>query len=186
MVKICYLMVGVSGSGKSTVVSTLLKQHPGAKVFSLDTERLEMFKADHADLFSDPALTERKLYELAFEHVCSHQSEFNQRVNESWQMVLGCKDVIVVDNTNLTRKSRTRWVTEARAKSFSVVAIQVMVPLGVVLARQRSRLDKMVPSKTVNQMYLSQEEVLLGSEADFLLHVDGTAANVVMTGLQHF
>lgn len=166
MTKNCYIMVGVSGSGKSTAVKKLIDHHAGQNiaVFSLDSARLDFYD----QINSDP----KQAYADAYKYATENAERFDEFVRCAWTETLKA-DVIVVDNTNLTKKSRARWVNEARAKGFKIIAIQMMTPLETVLARQMTRSDKQVPAETVRDMYFRQQEVLVGSEADVLLVVDG-------------
>lgn len=171
--KIGYLMVGVSGSGKSTVVNELTKLHQNAAVFSLDKCRLELFKMQSAISMSDA-----ELYAGAFEYATKYQQQFDSFVTSSWKSALE-QDVVIVDNTNLTRKGRARWCNEMHDKGFNVIGVSVSAPLQVVLDRQSTRGDKSVPAKIVREMYMRQQELFVGSEVDEILHVDGTHAPVI-------
>lgn len=185
--KICFIMVGVSGSGKSTAMEHLKKIAGGEtqSVFSLDDSRL-CFAGNHlagVATFKED-LTEQEAYRIAFEMANENKAEFDTQVNKDWAKALKA-DVVFVDNTNLTRKARARWVQDARAKGFTIWAIQMMTPLDVVITRQKTRVDKVVPESDVRDMYMRQQEVLLGDEADFLLHIDGTSDAPVAMGTFH-
>jgi len=170
MPKTCYIMVGVSGAGKSTAMRALAEKAEGTvKTFSLDDCRLSFF------FKSGPATgrpSEAAVYAGAFAYANEKPAEFNNHVNKEWNEALKA-DVLFVDNTNLTRKSRARWIQEARQKGFSICAVEVHAPLQTVIDRQSTRGDKSVPEHVVRDMYMRQQAMLLGSEADFILHVDG-------------
>jgi tRNA uridine 5-carbamoylmethylation protein Kti12 len=160
-------MVGVSGSGKSTVTYRLWNRYhcdENVAEFSLDVCRL-----DFLDMITDDP---KKAYAMAFKHATENQKQFDEYVNKRWAEALKA-DVIFVDNTNLTRKSRARWIQEARSKGFTIVAVNVMTPLKVVMERQATRKDKSVPLEVVRDMYMRMQEVQ-ADEADYVLHVDGT------------
>ena len=170
MTKTCYIMVGVSGAGKSTAMRALASTSRGTvKTFSLDDCRLSFFfKTGRAT--GRPS--EAAVYGAAFDHAIENPADFNNHVNKEWNEALKA-DTLFVDNTNLTRKSRARWIQEARQKGFSICAVEVHAPLQTVIDRQGTRGDKSVPAAIVRDMYMRQQAVLLGSEADFILHVDG-------------
>ena len=187
MAKTAFIMVGVSGAGKSTVKKALIErlEADGVKthVFSLDDCRMSFMNASHAGQWWSDLDTEADLYRMAFDYANGHQKEFDAHVNEQWSKAL-TGDAVIVDNTNLTKKSRARWVADSKAKGFTVWAIQVMCPLQTVIDRQKSRGDKAVPEHVVRDMYMRQQEVLVGSEVDMMMVVDGTRENANLIG--HF
>lgn len=176
MQKNCYIVVGVSGSGKSTVILNMIREMANSSIpyghisiFSLDTCRLIF----HAREFPDAVFeNEADRYAAAWEYANAESSLFNSFVASWWANAL-TSDTLFVDNTNLSRKSRVRWTQDARAKGFIVSAIEVAAPLSVVIERQRSRTDKSVPEHTVRDMYMRQQGILVGSEVECLYVVDG-------------
>ena len=179
MQKICFVMVGVSGSGKSTVQTKLATSYetPNKYAFSLDSLRLAYTRDKHPQGFElwetmDPS----SFYSLAFKFVNEHTTGFDKYVTASWKEALKA-DVLFIDNTNLSRKSRNRWVTEARKAGFFMVAVEMLTPLDVVLERQKTRGDKYVPEATVRDMYMRQQAVMVGSEVDVIMYVDGTSSD---------
>lgn len=185
--KSCFVMVGVSGAGKSTIMEQLKKISGGKDIrtFSLDDCRLA-FAGNHiaGEIHRRGELSNAEMYRIAFDMANENKSEFNDYVTDSWNKAME-GDVLFVDNTNLTRKARARWCTEAKAKGFSVWGIEVMAPLEVLVARQATRGDKSVPEAVVRDMYMRQQSVLVGSEVDFLMVVDGTADNTKLIGGMH-
>jgi predicted kinase len=174
MPKIAYVMIGVSGSGKSSVIQEIKKGAlPGMRVvvFSLDDCRLSFL----AERVGTEALPEdvKEFYRVAFDFANANAKDFDAFVDKTWIEALTA-DIVFIDNTNLTRKSRARWISDARAKKFEIHAIQMVTPLKTVIDRQKSRHNKSVPESVIHDMYARQQEVLLGSEADCLFVVDGT------------
>jgi len=171
MSKIGYIVAGVSGAGKSTFIKPLLEEYPGktVKVFSLDDCRISLFKSVTKCLdLSDEEMT----YAKAFEYANNNPKQFDSWVNEHWATALKA-DVVVVDNTNLTVKSRARWVQDLKSKNFKVIGVQVNVPLQVAIDRQKTRGDKCVPAGIVREMYMRQQEFFVGTEVDELINVKG-------------
>jgi len=171
-------MIGVSGSGKSTIQRKLMgelssvDQYFGS-TFSLDDVRIRFVRQELSDQIS-ASDSEADIYRMAFQHANDNKKEFDAFVNQEWAATLATNGVIFIDNTNLTKKSRARWISDARSKGYKIVCVQVMTPLDTVLARQSSRTDKSVPLDTVRDMYLRQQEAQLGTECDILINVDGT------------
>lgn len=179
MQKICFIMIGVSGAGKSTAQKALASKHAAnatSRVFSLDNCRVDYFHQSPA--FTGQTVSEAETYAAAFELVSAEPESFSNFVTKCWNSALKEAEVLFVDNTNLTKKSRARWSQEARQKGFLVCAVEVHVPLQVAIDRQLSRGDKSVPEDVVRDMYLRQQSVLLGAEADLLLYYDGTGQNL--------
>jgi tRNA uridine 5-carbamoylmethylation protein Kti12 len=173
-----FIIVGVSGSGKSTIVEQLksLLQEDFTSVFSLDNCRRSFMDEKHTTQWWSDVMTNEDIYNACFQFANENEKEFAEYVTNCWMRALTNENVIV-DNTNLTRKSRARWVNDLRAKKANITAIQVITPLNTVIARQMTRKDKSVPEKVVREMYMRQQEILLGAEADKVLNVDGTADN---------
>jgi len=174
MNKIAFIMVGVAGAGKSTIVEKLShhfeSQNEDAYIFSLDSIRLQMLKSHLENL---EEISTADFYSKAYEFCNLNKEQFQKLIDSSWSNALDSNNVIV-DNVNLTRKSRTRWITDLKRKNFKIVAVQVIAPLDVIIQRQLTRLDKCVPTETVKDMYFKQQEVLLSVEADKVITVDGT------------
>jgi len=167
MDRVCYIIVGVSGSGKSTLVNQLKSQLDDYCVFSLDDVRVDMYSLLNEYIPDD----KKTMYSAAFSFVNQNQEQFNKYVDERWKSAL--KHVhVIVDNTHLTRKSRARWIQDARSKGFKIVVFNVMTPLQVVLDRQSSRADKAVPADVVRDMYMRLQEVQ-ADEYDVLINYDG-------------
>jgi len=161
-VRKAYILVGPPGSGKSTYTSTL----GDVDVFSLDRCR-EAVLDRHRPEITDP----KERYANAFD-ICVHdcKEEFDQLVNERWTECLRSSKDVVVDNTNLTRKSRARWVNDLHARKFHVVMVMFMVTLQTVQDRQSTRRDKEVPADVVRDMYMRLQEPL-STEYDELVFV---------------
>ena len=177
--KVGIIMVGVSGSGKSTWAANIKNDFPDEKVvtFSLDKCRLS-FLMQTPGMISDLD-TDASIYAMAFDHASANQKEFDEWVKKIWDEALTAA-VVVVDNTNLTRKSRSRWVQDMRSKDFTIVGYEMQTPLQVVLDRQDTRGDKAVPASVVRDMYMRQQSLLLGSEVDVLHVVNGVTGSAVM------
>jgi predicted kinase len=173
--KQAFIMVGVSGSGKSSIVAGLKKASITAgmdvRVFSLDTCRIDFFSKaieDSSFTFADA----KNAYAQAFHYCNDNDKEFKVFVADAFEFAKDA-DVLIIDNTNLSRKSRARWIEGARQKKMFVTGIQVDTPLQVVLDRQSTRGDKSVPAERVREMYMSQQQLLHGLEVDRVINISG-------------
>lgn len=169
--KRAFILIGASGSGKSTVRNKLKEVYgESMRTFSLDDCRIN-FYLDRAPV--GEGLTRGDMYGKAFDFANANSKEFNDYVQEIWTATRTAQTV-VVDNVNGTRKSRAPWVQALQKDKFHITMIQVQTPLKVILERQHTRGDKSVPENIVRQMYMRQEEAMVGSECDSVLVIDGT------------
>jgi predicted kinase len=105
------VLVGVPGSGKTTLVKT---QFPKHKRINLDTLHTR------------------------------------NREDEEIANALSNGEDVVIDNTNTTRKTRSKYVQMAKLFGISIRAVYLKVPLDLALARNASRVGKeRVPDNAV-------------------------------------
>ena len=162
--KNCFVIVGVSGSGKSTLVDCIKTEYHDTAVFSLDAVRLKVYSI-HNKITAD---NQHLVYSEAFDFCNNNKKEFDNCVNDDWAICLK-HDNVIVDNTNLTRKARARWIQDARSHGFRIIIISIMIPLQIAIDRQRSRKDKSVPENVVREMYMRMQEVQ-ANEYDILVN----------------
>jgi predicted kinase/CRISPR/Cas system-associated endonuclease Cas3-HD len=170
-----YILSGVSGAGKSTFMRTI--HNP--VVFSLDDCRLDFYDR----ITDDP----KKAYADAWAYANANEKLFAEYVQKRWKDALfeaaRSHNALVIDNTNLSRKSRARWVSELMTSKshhfgggengWAVIGVSVYTPLKTVLRRRLARHDKTVPLDTVTDMYFRAEEFMLGTECHAMLMIDG-------------
>lgn len=175
--KKAFVMIGPSGSGKSTARQALYAKYAEAgamvRVFSLDDCRIKFFLEKKEREAGEEGLTQGELYSKAFAHANKRGKEFDKYVEDEWKAARNAQ-VVFVDNVNGTRKSRKPWVDALKRDNFHITMVQVQTPLEVILERQNTRGDKKVPEDIVRQMYMRQEEAMVGSECDALMVIDGT------------
>jgi predicted kinase len=151
--KVCWVLIGASGSGKSTYSELLNGEH-----HNMDKLRLEWYGDD---------------YTAAFTKSCDDPT-FKNRVQQHFLDIVKRDQNVVVDNVNLTPKSRNFYVTEARRRGYEVHAAVFPLSLDTLLSRRNTRSDKTIPEHVVIQHYNS---LVLPSYVDFdyISVVDGTS-----------
>lgn len=136
--KLCVVLIGASGSGKSSWVSKRLTREIPCTVHSMDALRHDWYGDDYATA-----------YQLSTE-----DKTFKSRVQQHFMDIVkaGNGDVII-DNTNTSVKSRGFYVQEARKKGYEVHAVLFPASLDQIIARQSIRGDKNVPRDAVVRQY---------------------------------
>ncbi|MEU4807399.1 AAA family ATPase [Actinosynnema sp. NPDC023587] len=144
------LLIGVAGSGKTTLAHALAEQDPAAAVLSFDDCRAEL-AGDAGDQSVTPAavdLTHARLAERCAQHVST-----------------------VLDATSVRAEHRRVVLDLAAEHDVPVVAVVVDTPLETALARQLDRpATRQVPVEVVR----AQHADLLASLSG--LHTEGYAA----------
>lgn len=176
--KHAYLMIGLPGSGKSTVVKELAAKAEAAGktfgVFSLDLARLGFFKNTGV---ACGTWTEGEIYRQAFEFANENTKAFDEYVRWFWEHVRSKYDCVAIDNTHMTRKSRTRWIQDLRSSKnggpWHITGINVMVPVELAIQRQSTRGDKYVPAQVIRDMSARFQELYVPDEVDLLLNMYG-------------
>lgn len=131
------LLVGLPGSGKTTLAAELLHQQTGACLISTDRIRQQLFGNE---AIQGPWL---KVWTEV-----GHQ--FQRAAN---QIETGQAEVAIYDATNAVRKQRRQAIALARTRGFSVITvIWLDTPLEVCLDRNRRR-DRQVPEAVILQMH---------------------------------
>ncbi len=155
--KVCHVLIGASGSGKSTFVSTLrddqIEQGRGELiVHSMDALRHELYGDDYATAF----------------RMSTEDKQFKSKVQQHFMDAIKRGVDVVVDNTNTSVKSRGFYVLEAAKKGYQIRAVMFPVALETVIARQSTRPDKTVPNEAVIRQYDNLQLPFYG-EFDYIL-----------------
>ena len=94
--KLCFIFVGFPGSGKSTFRETILLDHPRAKIASSD------------DFIEYYARRKHKSYSEVFKYCIDYADIYANMVFDN---AIGLGDSIIVDRTNMSKKSRRKWLS---------------------------------------------------------------------------
>lgn len=146
------LLIGLPGSGKTTLAQQLLAENSTRQLISPDVIRCQ--------LFGDAAIQGPWL--LIWREV---QRQFQLTGQQS------CPDV-VYDATNARRRSRREVITLARTHGFShITGVWLDTPVWLCLARNRRR-DRSVPEPVIFRMQrqLRQAPPTLAEGFNCLLH----------------
>jgi len=166
------LMVGASGSGKSTYSSKLEKE--GYEYFSLDASRIKYAK-DNGVKGSNPI----DVYARAFAYCDKHRGPFRQYATRQFDDLLDAKENIIIDNTNVSRKARGDYIHAAKQHGYEIVCALFPITKSELLKRQKARKDKTVPIVAVLDQYKRIEMPWVGSECHridvSMGNVDGSA-----------
>ena len=169
----CYILIGPSGSGKTTWMMT--HRRPEDYVVSLDDYRMRFCPNIKSDAAKDQ-------YAEAWAYCNQHEVEFKKYVDDNVRRTFkdSLKSLkaqpfrsVFIDNTNGSKKSRARWVQEARGLGMKVVAVEFWNTFSTIVGRQQTRADKQVPTCSLNQQYFAQTSAWLGSEVDEVILVPG-------------
>lgn len=146
--RVAYVLAGPPASGKSTYVKQNYKTvNESVTVFSSDEIREELF----GDL-TNPDIYTRANHQKVFDEL--YKRATNATTND-----------IVIDSTNLSRKSRRRTYDLLKRSNFKVVVIVFIEPLAVLLDRNSKRHNR-VPEQKVREMYVSFEPPKIGVDCD--------------------
>ncbi len=136
MVKLI-LLIGLPGSGKSSLAQQLLAAEPKLVLISTDNIRRH--------LFGDEAI--QGPWFLIWQEV---QRQFQQAVVQISQ---GMAHSAIYDATNAQRRHRREVITLARASGFThITGLWVDTPVWLCLARNEQR-DRQVPEEAIFRMH---------------------------------
>jgi predicted kinase/CRISPR/Cas system-associated endonuclease Cas3-HD len=163
--KVIYLLIGASGSGKSTYANSIRHQYgdDNVGVFSLDTCRLDFAKNYIVDWETKNDID---FYREAFALCVSKQNEFNVFADKSFRNILDKFDYVISDNTNVSKKSRHKWTMMAHNKGFKVIGVLFPINKEKLLNRMVSRVDKKVPEEAVLRQWNQISYPRIGDDVD--------------------
>jgi putative nucleotidyltransferase with HDIG domain len=125
------IMIGLPGSGKSTYAKENLSTYDYLS-------RDEIVQSMHPEM----------RYSDAFNAV--DHKEVDKILMKRFNKMLDNSDKCVVDLTNLSKKSRRKWITQAKQKGFSTRAIVMATDFSTCVDRRSE--GKFVPYDVINNM----------------------------------
>ena len=135
--KTMIIMRGLPGSGKSSLAKAILEK--SNKDVCIDANGRYRY-ASSDDYFMVSGSYKFDATQLS----ASHNYSFTQAM-------YGCQnfeDIVLVDNTNITRAEFTPYAMLGRAFSFKVILVHVEAPVGLCISRNRHG----VPATTIERM----------------------------------
>lgn len=149
---ILYVLIGASGSGKSTYVESL-----DGDIGHYSWDSLRTLWYDKND------------YENAFRLACE-DNEFMNKANTIFSMLVKTGESFVVDNINTSKKRRAHFIRQARDNGYRCVGVVFPVQLETIQARQGIRDDKSVPPVVVERQYMSVQMPSIGEFDEVIVH----------------
>jgi uridine kinase len=142
--KILIMPIGIFGSGKTTLYQRLKKEFD-IEYISFDRIREEIYKKEK-NLQSIKKEDYKEIYRFINENKIKLLPIAKEKMKKSH------KDIIYVDNTNLKRKSRNKFL--CISKGYLKIAIFFYPNLKKAISRQyRNDRDKIVPPSVILQQY---------------------------------
>lgn len=151
--------IGASGSGKSSLFHKVQEECPGIEYYSLDQIRLDLHppKGTTVDM--------KDTYAYSWMQATKDPT-FKAKSFAIFMDMVRTGNDIYLDNTNLTRKVRNKYLIEASKRGYRTVAYYFPIALEDLIARQKTRYDKEVPEDAVTRHWWSVQLPLYKSEFD--------------------
>ena len=125
-----YIMVGMPGSGKSHIANYLAKML-NCEIVSSDDKRAEWYGNAEDQ---------------------SHNKELFARIDKLVSNLLAEGKSVILDATNISRKSRRRFLLKGKQHNIETVAIVVHTPIEIAKVRNFQR-DRKVPESVIERQY---------------------------------
>lgn len=154
------VMIGAPGSGKSTVVTELLKNH---KIIIGSTDDLIQQQADLLN----------STYSKVFKSL--DFGALNKQMMKSISGAVEAAANIAVDRTNMSAKSRRPFVQMAKANDYNLIALNFIVDEQVLyerLARRGDLTGKIIPDFVVKNMLNNYETPSPDEGFDFIFKME--------------
>ena len=147
---VLYMLIGASGSGKSTYTKELVDSYAAMDEFiftySLDQLRLNWYG---------------DVYGKAWNASCEDK-EFVAKTHKHFMQMIGNGHHMIVDNTNTSTKRRKFYLDNAKAKGYKTIAVTFPISISMLLERSKTRLDKQVPENGIRQQYMLLQQPMFG------------------------
>jgi predicted kinase len=182
-----YILIGASGSGKSTWIRKMIDKLNGypTMTISQDEQKEVFFKLSFPD--AGPCKNAVEQYDAAW-HYCTMAPEsstayrkfFEAYVKETMGKAKASKAHVFIDIVNASKKKRQMWVDQAKRFGLRVVAVEFWNAFDVPVDRQTTRDDKCVPYSSIKQQVNATSCAWIGQEAEYVILEIGPTANVTI------
>lgn len=134
-------MVGAPNSGKSTYID----EHDAYSNFKI-ISRDDMVMR----------LANTKKYDDAWKLV--DQKEVDKELRKDFEHCIANGHHFVIDMTNMSKKSRKKWIDGINKELYELRAIVFRTPLETLLERNKQRTGKFIPEHVIRAMFEAYEE----------------------------
>lgn len=147
--KMAYVLIGPSGSGKSSFLDRFDNGVNFIEIFSQDALRLELYGDD---TITDPQAHYHSAWKASVDDSTNFRAVVTKRVNA---VVKSDAAVAMSDNMNLVKKARREFIAAAKQAGRTVVAV-VFVSVGVdeLVSRGISRNNRGIPPARLKDMFM--------------------------------
>lgn len=111
---VCFFMVAVPASGKTTLVNNMLKESPNLKVVSLDKyieAKMKELNKNYGDIYFDKDL----------------MKECEKKYKEELTQILDNKEDFIWDQMNLSESSRKSKLARLHSQKYEVIALEFSI-----------------------------------------------------------
>jgi predicted kinase len=95
-------------------------------------------------------------YDVAWRN--ADQKEVDRKLNQHFEYLTSKGTDFVIDMTNMSKKSRKKWIDRIDKTKYTLEAIVFRVPLETLLERNKQRPGKTIPEHVILNMFAAYEE----------------------------
>ena len=155
---VMWVLIGPVGAGKSTWSSSL------AKLESFEIVSEDSYRIEYAHDNMSPEVREvwrnksdKEVYAQAWQFCFDSNGGYDKYAKAQLMGAVASRRNLVLDRTNQTRKSRSRWIQAAKQAGYRIQSVEFFVSENLSQARQKSRQDKDVPPHRTHSIYMAFE-----------------------------
>lgn len=164
---ILFMLVGVSGAGKSTYIKNIIDKVETMVVFSEDELEYAEMHLDRTDYLAWNAMSTAQRYDTAWKFChLNKESKFDQYSKAKYLELVATGKNIIVDCMNHGRKARNRYIQPAKDKGYKVLSVEFFISEQTAKDRQKERGDKQLNDFRVHQLFMQLETPWYGPEVD--------------------